>query len=298
MVRQQSNLNTGDGQGLSCATPILNELLELLAQCAGAFKQSRSGVRAINFMLGLLLAPSRKTCMASRYYRNLASDESADYKVFSRSNWDVRDWFQVVLKEVLQALPLGDPLVVAMDDTGLRKWGRDIPQARYIYDPLALKWLKQRFAWGIRVLHLAALIPFEYQAGRPYAIPLGFYPKPAAKKPRGKGVGEEELAAYQAAKKATLLTTEGRKEIAFLRRSMDSLDQGFRKLIVVVDGSFMNGPVAKVPILGVELIGRVRSTIRLREKCPAGNGRAFYGDPLPTPEQYRLSPDLPPRQAS
>lgn len=293
MHQEKSNPFIGARQGPIQPSPLLDEFLELMAQCAGAFKQSRSGLRAVAFILGLLLVVGRKTCMASRRWRNLNGDESADYKIFNRSGWSVRDWFSVVISAVLPMTQSSKMFVVAMDDTGLRKFGKTIPQARFIHDPLALKWLKQRFTWGIRVLHLAALIEFDFSAGRPYAIPIGFYPKPAAKKPRGKLLDEHQMAAYQAAKKATLLTTEARKEVEYIRMILDNQGHHDRIMLMVVDGSFMNGSVARVPIPRVEFIGRVRATIHLRALYRGDQPRTFYGERLPTPEEFRKSPDIP-----
>jgi hypothetical protein len=132
----------------------------------------------------------------------------------------------------------------------------------------------------------------EYEAGRPYAISIGFYPKPAARKPRRREVSEESLAAYQAAKRESLLTMQGRKELEDLRAQMNRLGAKDRKLIAVVDGSFMNGPVAKEPIPGVEIVGRVRGTARLRERLPQRVRRSFYGELLPTPDEFRQSAEV------
>lgn len=266
----------------------ISEALKLylrdLGECGLAFKQTRTAVRAIEFILGLLSTPGRKTCMASRLWRNEATDETADLKAFSRAEWNVHDWYSVVLKQVIAFLQPGQPLVLGMDDTGMRKWGKHIPQARYVHDALAIKWLKQRFMWGIRFLQIAAILPFDYEAGRPYAVPVGFYPKPAAKKPRGKELTEEELAAYEAAKISSLLTNQALEELLDLRRQVDLLGFSTLSMLVVVDGSFMNGSVAKHPIHGIEMLGRIKGTSRLFRRAEVKARNTFYGDLLPTPE--------------
>lgn len=261
-------------------------LFKSLGSLVDCFAQERTASRAFEMILGLLTVPGRKTCEASRQYRNEDGSESADLKTFSRAEWDVRSWFSEVLRWVIQMIPPGQPLVIGMDDSALRKSGKGIPQAQYVYDALAIKWLKQKFAWGIRVLQLSALVPLEYAAGRCYSIPVGFYPKPAAKKPRGKCLSDEDLAAYQAAKKSTLLTAQATQEMKDLRDQLNRLGFSKTQMLVVVDGSYMNGSCAAERIPGIDMVGRIRGTAQLFRKAEVKVRNQYYGEQLPTPQDY------------
>jgi hypothetical protein len=86
--------------------------------CADAFVQGRTCIRAIELLLGSLCALGRRTlsraiCAVGRQQQ----DWSADYKIFSRSQWDPDQLFTPVLKEYRAAVlaahlrpPKGEPL--------------------------------------------------------------------------------------------------------------------------------------------------------------------------------------------
>ena len=83
------------------------QILSLLQDgCAEAFVQERSRVRAMELSLGSLCALGRRTisrsiCAIGRQHQ----DWSADYKVFSRSQWEPDRLFVPVLKEVSRTVP-------------------------------------------------------------------------------------------------------------------------------------------------------------------------------------------------
>jgi len=281
----QSIPPAGGGQGPAYRTTLFQEFKEDLKAFKSAFSQTRTGSRATKFILGLMLATGRKTCMASKYWRNEYDDETADLKVFSRSEWSVLDWFDAVLLRVLSFLDPTEPFVVGIDDSATPKTGKGLHNARNVHNPLAPKWMKQRIMWGVRFLHFSALLTFGYAALRPYSIPVSFLPRPAAKKPRRRNLSESELAEYQAAKKSTRLTRFASEGIQALRDRLNRLGQKTRRLLIVVDGSFMNGPVVAKAIPGVDIIGRIRGNARLFLKAVIRSRNQFYGDPLPTPEE-------------
>src|SRR5215469_13177184 len=96
---------------------LLNALLVILRAWTPAFAQSRSGERAIDQVLGSLLALGRHTLSRSVWALGRQhQDWSADYKLHSRADWNTQDLFQPVLQH---AAHFCDPslLAVAMDDT-------------------------------------------------------------------------------------------------------------------------------------------------------------------------------------
>src|SRR5580698_5677866 len=178
---------------------LLNALLEILREWTPAFSQSRSGERAIDQALGSLLALGRRTLSRSLWALGRQDqDWSADYKLHSRANWNSQDLFQPVLQ---QAARLCDDslLVVAMDDTRIRKTGRKILTAFYQRDPLSPKF-RFNLMWGLRFLHFALLVPL-YRSNPetpPRSLPVRFLEVPAIKKP-GKKASDPEIQAYQQA---------------------------------------------------------------------------------------------------
>src|SRR5690349_15324060 len=105
-------------------THLLDALLLILRAWIPAFGQSRSGQRAIQQTLGSLLTLGRRTLSRSlwtlgRQHR----DWSADYRLHSRASWNSQDLFQPVLEHAARLCD-DSLLVIAMDDTRIRKTGR------------------------------------------------------------------------------------------------------------------------------------------------------------------------------
>ena len=118
---------------------LLDAFLAILRAWIPAFAQPRSGERAVAQALGALLALGRRTLSRSLWALGRQDrDWSADYKLHSRAPWKIQDLFQPILE---QAAGLCDDslLVVAMDDTRIRKTGRKILTAFYQRDPLSPK---------------------------------------------------------------------------------------------------------------------------------------------------------------
>src|SRR5580693_6497810 len=163
---------------------LFNALLVILRAWTPAFAQSRSGQRATDQVLGALLAMGRRTLSRSLWALGRQhQDWSADYKLHSRASWNTQELFQPVLQ---QAARLCDDslLVIAMDDTRIRKTGRKILTAFYQRDPLSPKF-RFNLMWGLRFLHFSLLVPL-YRSNAdvpPRSLPLRFLEVPAIRKP-------------------------------------------------------------------------------------------------------------------
>src|SRR5580700_400476 len=198
---------------------LLPALLDILHAWTPAFAQTRSGERAVEQALGSLLALGRRTL--SRVLWALGrqdQDWSADYKLHSRANWKVEDLFQPVLQ---QGAGWCDDslLVVAMDDTRIRKTGRKILTAFYQRDPLSPKF-RFNLMWGLRFLHFSLLVPLyrSFPDAAPRSLPLRFHEVPAVKKP-GKRATAEQRQAYAQAVKQNNLSQHSRWQLEGIRRS-------------------------------------------------------------------------------
>ena len=94
-----------------------------------AFKQTKTFDRVTRTLIALLASHGRSTVTnAITFQGREQKDWSADYKVFNRAEWRVRDLFRPVLLVGLKSLPLNAPVVLALDDTSLPKTGTKIPR--------------------------------------------------------------------------------------------------------------------------------------------------------------------------
>src|ERR1051326_1561820 len=82
-------------------------------------------------------------------------DWTADYRFYSRDRFDEEAVFDLVRKVLESHLQPKTPLVVAMDDSLLRKTGRHIHGVRYIRDPLSPPF-NVNLVRGLRVLPCSA----------------------------------------------------------------------------------------------------------------------------------------------
>lgn len=243
-----------------------------------AFKQFRTFKRVTQTLLGLLASHGRSTVTnAITFLGQEQKDWSANYKVFNRAAWSVRDLFRPVLTKGVKALPPTAPVVLALDETSLPKTGLRIPQGRWCHNPLAPKFLDMQIRWGIRMIHVALIVP-DYQNHRPLAISTAFEPVPAMPKVKNPELlTEAEHAALEGRKREASLTTRAVDLIRESRRILDEDGQRSRRLLMVVDGSFTNGPVVKGLPHHTDLIGRTRKNARLYGPMAQKEGKRIYG---------------------
>lgn len=273
-------------------TRLLDVLLQILRAWAPAFSQSRSCQRAVEQALGALLAIGRRTLSRSIWALGRQhQDWSADYKLHSRAPWQAQDLFQPILQ---RAAPLCEEslLVIAMDDTRIRKTGLKIPDAFYQRDPLSPKF-HCNLMWGLRFLHFSLLTPLYRSNAEvpPRSLPIRFLEVPALKKP-GKKASADERQAYRQAVKQHNLSRTTVTLLEDVRRSADTAGLQTRTILAVGDGSFCNRTLFRQPIQGVEILARTRRDCRLCFAAPSG-GRRFYSTETFTPEHIRQQESLP-----
>jgi len=273
-------------------TTLLDALLAILRAWGPAFAQSRSAERAIQQTLGALLALGRRTLSRSLWALGRQDrDWSADYKLHSRANWNSQDLFQPVLQ---QAAPLCDDslLVVAMDDTRIRKTGRKILTAFYQRDPLSPKF-RFNLMWGLRFLHFALLVPL-YRSNPetpPRSLPVRFLEVPAIKKP-GKRASADQIEAYRQAIQEHNLSRSSVALLQQLRQSADAAGLSLRTILAVGDGGFCNRTLFRQPLDRIEIVARARRDCRLCYAAEPG-GRRFYSTQQFTPDQIRHDESVP-----
>ena len=278
-------------------TPVLlDAFLAILRAWIPAFVQSRSGERAVEQAVGALLALGRRTLSRSLWALGRHDrDWSADYKLHSRACWKTQDLFLPVLQ---QAARLWDDslLVVAMDDTRIRKTGRKILTAFYQRDPLSPKF-RFNLMWGLRFLHFSLLVPLYRSNAEvpPRSLPVRFLEVPAIKKP-GKKASAAEIEAHRQAVKEHNLSRSSVALLQELRQAADTADLRSRTILAVGDGGFCNRTLFRQPLDRIEIVARARRDCRLCRAAEPG-GRRFYSTEQFTPDQIRQGEPVPWQQA-
>jgi hypothetical protein len=254
-----------------------------------AFPGARSRKRAIEHAIALPCVFGRRTI--SRTLGALGrwdQDWSADYKMFSRSQWKPERLFDPVIDEYLERYPKR-PVIAALDDTKLRKVGRKINGASWHRDPLSPPF-HMNLMYGLRFLQ-ASLLFAHHQEGDypPRGIPVRFQEAPPIKKP-GKRASPQQLEQYKKLKKEKNLSTQALDVVRGLRESLDQRGGAARSLLMVGDGSFANRTMFKADLDRTHLLARCRKDARLCFRAPKG-GRRKYAEQLFTPDQVRTQED-------
>jgi hypothetical protein len=230
-------------------------------------------------------------CASSQQF----TDWSAAYRLFERERFDRDGLFTPVRREVVRRLQSGDPLVVIMDDTLIRKRGRKVHGTGWRRDPLGPPFCSN-FIWGQRFLQISAALPDEAIPGRARGIPIDLTHAPSAVKP-GKRTSAQALAEYRTQQQHMKVSSVGASRLQKLRATMDQENQKERPLIVSVDGGFTNRSVFRNLPHDTVAIGRIRKDARLflppPDLRPSRGRRRWYGEPLPTPEQIRRDESIP-----
>lgn len=220
-------------------------------------------------------------CAAAQQF----DDWTATYRMLSKERIDRPAFFAPARQEVIERLKPGEPLVVIMDDTLIRKRGRKIPGAGWKRDPLGPAF-HANLVWSQRFLQISAALPDEHQPGAARAIPIDFIHAPCPAKPKKKDP-PEVWAEYRRQQAESKVSAVASNHLHQLRQQIAE-----KTIICSVDGGFTNQTVFRNPPDDTILIGRIRKDARLFRPPDAGeqSGRGrkrFYGQPLPTPEEIR-----------
>src|SRR5262249_934589 len=147
--------------------------------------------------------------------------------------------FQPILERAIPLCP-GPYIVIAMDDTRIRKTGRKILSAFYQRDPLSPKF-RFNLMWGLRFLQMTVIVPLYrwHSAAAPRSLPIRFQEVPALKRP-GKKATPDDVAAWHEAVKKYNLSQHSVTTLRGVRASVDASGSTDRWLLAVGDGSFCN----------------------------------------------------------
>src|SRR3954464_1666570 len=124
-------------------------------------------------LVGAVLAPGKRTVSSVLRIVGLGSEKHFQnyHRVLNRARWSGRAASQILLGLLLRAFSPCGPILVGLDDTIERRWGKQI-QARGIYrDPVRSSHSHFVKTSGLRWLSLMLLVEIPW-AGRVWALPF------------------------------------------------------------------------------------------------------------------------------
>lgn len=267
---------------------LLSNYVDLLRRATDrAFARDATSDRAMDLVRGLVCSLGRRTL--SRGICALGEidlDWSAYYKLFSRSDWNPDDLFRPVLETWFERHPEG-PVIMAADDTKLRRTGAKIAAATWQRDPMSPAF-HVNLIRAVRYFQVTLIFP-HYREGDHSArsYPIRFVESPVVKRP-GKRASPEAVAAAKEARKTLNMPHQGRATIERLRADVDAMGHPGRRILMATDGGLCNRAMFQEPIDRVDLISRCRKDARLCRRAPEVEGsRRFYDPATFTPESVR-----------
>ena len=274
----------------------MGELDKLLSKGTEAFTKSKIAKKVRELVYGNLTCLGRHTIsgMLTASGHQFV-DWTSFYRLFSNQRIDIDKLNEVSIEGAVEELKSDQMILAHMDDTILKKTGKKIPGTSWRRDPLGPPF-HTNFIWGQRFIQLSMAIPESQGPCQSRAIPIGFHHCPTPRKPL-RTATEKQIQTYKEVKKQSRLSLQGALQIRTLREKLDRKGHVDRTLCMGVDGSYTNSTVLKNLPERVVLIGRIRKDTRLngipdQQATTGRKGRKkVYGDPIPTPEQIRQSPD-------
>jgi hypothetical protein len=125
-------------------------------------------------LAGAILAPGKRTVSAALRVMSLGQTEQFQryHRVLNRAVWSGREASRVLLRLLVRTfVPSSSPLVIGVDETLERRWGKKITAKGIYRDPV--RSTHERFikASGLRWVCLMLLVPVPW-AGRVWALPF------------------------------------------------------------------------------------------------------------------------------
>jgi hypothetical protein len=253
--------------------------------CASAAQRLRE------HLLAALLCPEKATltnllCTSGRQQE----DWTAAYRLYARERVDESVLFADARDAVLGSLAPSAPLVVAMDDTLIRKRGAHIAGVAWRRDPLGPAF-QTNLVRGQRFLQFSAAWPLPEGAAR--LVPIGFFHTPPAGKPP-KEASAAEVQQHKEEQKQRALNCQALQHMQELRAQIEP----GRRIIFNGDGSYTNAMLLRKLPEQSTYIGRIRKDAKLHERpapvaAAATGRRPSYGPLAPTPEELRTDEATP-----
>lgn len=220
-------------------------------------------------------------------------DWTADYRLYSRQRFGEQALYSVIRRQAWSFLKPDQPLVIAMDDSILRKTGSRIPGVAYRKDPLGPPF-QVNLIRAQRFLQISVALPHGSK-GAARLVPIDFQLLPTAPKLPAPAT-EPQKKDHARLVKALSINRQAVQRLQALAPELRSAAPS-RPVLLMIDGRFTNRILLKQLPEGVGLVGRVRSDAKLfylpdRSDRRVGR-RRLYGPPAPTPEQVLRDSTIP-----
>ena len=268
-------------------------LSQFAVACSDATHSPGAARRLAEHLQGALLCPERLT-LTNIICTNGAqfSDWSADYRLYSMGRVESDLLFKSVRASLDSQLPPERPLVVAVDDTLVRKTGTKIAGVGWKRDPLGPPF-QTNLVRCQRYVQFSAAWPLAEGSAR--LVPIAFHHAPGAPKlPKGVCPDEQTKALHRADRKRLSLTAQTLGHLRALRATTPPE----RKLVLAGDGGYTNASILKGLPEHTSYIGRMRKDAVLHHPPaapePGAKGRKHsYGERAPTPEELLRDASIP-----
>ena len=216
---------------------------------------------------------------------------SASYRLLSTCKWKLKELSWVLLDSALAFIGGDEPVMLAIDDTLLRKTGRRIRGCSYARDPLSPPF-QANLVWGQRILCVSVLI--RSSATSAYrAVPVFFLHVPSVKIPAN--ATQEEMEKLVEMQKKSKMSSVARRLVEAIRKHLDENGMSGKKLVVCADASFSNREYLMGLPHDTAMVCRCRSDLRLVRplKEEEKTGKRLYGERLPTPDEMHRDESVP-----
>ena len=114
------------------------KMVQVLAPFAPLFSK-RVWQHAQVLLMGAILAPGKRTVSSALHAMGLSQEERFHryHRVLSRASWSSREVSRLLLGLLVEMfVPEGDPLIVGIDETLERRWGKKISAKGVYRDPV------------------------------------------------------------------------------------------------------------------------------------------------------------------
>jgi len=272
----------------------LRAFLKNMEPYKNVFAQSRTLYHCIRLGLSTICSKGRRTITQGITFSGRQElDWSADYKLYSRSNWNEQDLFEPVIKK---SLPYCDQkyIAIGVDDTKIKKTGKKIPLVGTYKDPMSPAY-HVNLIHGHRIFQASLLLPLynrfienadnNIKIPSARGIPVCFQNVPALKKP-GKLASPEDITFHKIAMKNYNLSTVFKEAATSLVNSFQQAGS-HQSIIFVGDGSFCNKTVFSLNLKNVFLLTRCRKDNKLCFRDTENKMRFYSKDKFSPKDIYQ-----------
>lgn len=277
---------------------LLSQFLWYLNIVRAIFNDARSKMHVCEMGVASIVAACPKTITSLVEFNSAHGNPalnhgnwSASYRLLSTCKWKLKELSWVLLDSALEFIGAGEPVMLAIDDTLLRKTGRRIRGCSYARDPLSPPF-QANLVWGQRILCVSVLI--RSSATSAYrAVPVFFLHVPSVKIPAN--ATQEEMERLVEMQKKNKMSSVARRLVEAIRKHLDENGMSGKKLVVCADASFSNREYLMDPPHDTAMVCRCRSDLRLVRplKEEEKTGKRLYGERLPTPDEMHRDGRVP-----